>query len=1203
MKETAQPEPLDSSAPSEGNAIGRFANSAVNNIKEFLKGGAIGINELRATTAKLADLITPDLNKDEAEIAKRYGYDMDIPQEKSYLSQIQERIDKQKEDIESPIASLIGQVVLDPLNVLPAGLVAKGAKGAARLANTAKSAAGGALIAGGSTAAHVAGDDETDTLDKIKQVGLGALIGAGLNAGLYNVLSRKGINVVNAVEELKTLGKSDKEIVESLTAKLDDILPNQPKVADEVVINAVDDITPTPKVLDDGVSYSAQIADQLKKPYSAQVADQLKKPVDEALDVETLISKIPDDVLLKADDELKLSVLTDDIINSGDKNLMDIFGKVMSGANKTYDPKMANILMTRIKRVDTAVANEVEYRSAKPQILDDIKEFDAVLQEKALLDAEYEDVMSRLERKQFKEDKMKELAARNRILDEQGKRFNSYGFTPNLGTGIAGGIGGAGKEVYEANEEGRRMTIQSLIENVASGAALGAGSGFIVKSVTPKIAAQPKIEMNKIAKLFDKIKDNKFIDLSFATKLKKQKDYLAYGEQYRNQVLKNSDKIMLVNKALNKLPIEIRKDLHSALTLRSVDVAPEVQKLADKFRNNINYLVDEQVRLGVLSKEAAEEWKDVYLHRSYEPTKDLAKLFGRSKSVEKIYMRGAKQNVTQKEYDELVANGLIGRVSDGKFQKIGEKGNKIVVRRDYTPEERKKMGEITDGAYTITDTLFRLNKRVDNANFLDVISKHTGISSKEEKIGYKQMNGEKWGALNKQYVPEEIANDLQNLNRRYFGVDNELESLWMKYMSYFKQSKTVFNPVSHVNNVVSNIALLAGEGVPINNMIYKFPHTLSTIGKMDKINDILAKEIINTATPADIAAKAKMMQDPMIMSALEGKELGLFGESRLADVMVGEQNQLIEKGILKQTVRAMQDAYKLEDWGGRLYYFDYLRKSGKTPEEAIKIVNKLIADYSTPMSVFATRARDYGIIPFVSWTYHVFPNVLRQLSPVSIDINKSGLSKYSLAKTDSGQGIEKYRATNLLKFIGIYAFMETALGIDFGLMSYFDKDRPESFAGKRIKLKETGNKITTLKVDRWIPQLEGIEFIKDLATMPIAGLPGKIKQDLGGGLYPKLVSALSNVDLYTGQPITREKGVKGNVESAAWLANQFLIPPAITNTAKLLKDVVAQEPEKQKKGSFIIPRTIPEKVLGLLGINVLSYDDKKFKALEEAKNK
>ena len=99
--------------------------------------------------------------------------------------------------------------------------------------------------------------------------------------------------------------------------------------------------------------------------------------------------------------------------------------------------------------------------------------------------------------------------------------------------------------------------------------------------------------------------------------------------------------------------------------------------------------------------------------------------------------------------------------------------------------------------------------------------------------------------------------------------------------------------------------------------------------------------------------------------------VGLFGRSRLNDMGIENSFTFKEDGVLRKIGKFANDMYGAEDDVARLTMFNALLKRGKTPQEAKEFTNLLMPDYTRYMPPAIRWAKNWGIAPFISWTYYV----------------------------------------------------------------------------------------------------------------------------------------------------------------------------------------------------------------------------------------
>ena len=267
-------------------------------------------------------------------------------------------------------------------------------------------------------------------------------------------------------------------------------------------------------------------------------------------------------------------------------------------------------------------------------------------------------------------------------------------------------------------------------------------------------------------------------------------------------------------------------------------------------RKLIGEMSQKYIQLGLLDAETVNKNINTYLHRTYnKPLKDLKgqKVYDSMREIrligDELRPRGTDPvTITLKTFNNkegqyqkwnaahpkakfiIVKDSL--KDASGKKKKL-KPSTKIKVFRDYTKEERIKLGEVEDATFAIAETGRLMSNDIATANFYQKLVDEDFAVSKavfERNLGgkytdYVQMSSstlagtkkKKFGAISGMYVNKEVKNDLERI---YVARTNE-ESLLKSYTRHFntaqtlwKKSKTAWNPAVHVNNVMSNFILL-----------------------------------------------------------------------------------------------------------------------------------------------------------------------------------------------------------------------------------------------------------------------------------------------------------------------------------------------------------------------------------------------------------
>lgn len=450
--------------------------------------------------------------------------------------------------------------------------------------------------------------------------------------------------------------------------------------------------------------------------------------------------------------------------------------------------------------------------------------------------------------------------------------------------------------------------------------------------------------------------------------------------------------------------------------------------------------------------------------------------------------------------------------------------------------------------------------------------------SEEALSGVKliQLKGDQFGALNGMRVPVDVANDLESLSASLFGYDNKFLNFYQKYLNTWKKSVTVFNPRSHVNNIMSNVVLMTLGGFPAHRALTFIFRSNLTLGALDKVRNLQAKALSGSLTPNESMALTKLMNKKSIQTAMSAERNGLFGGgSRYAEVNQNTRNAddyvKPKKSIFKRiatpiswTNEKMTNAFQREDYAARLSMYDFLvNKRGFEPQAAIKEIDKIVPDYNKPMPKWVKALRDTGVVPFISWTYYTLPTLLKQ-------------TLFFWGRNKVGGGLNSFNLFNTLKVLGTIYLLDRFLTPETDI---WDK-QPPLFNARRMPISENSKgDIRTLKIDSFIPHTQFADPPEFFLGLAGSGIPQKA-----------VTNVLLDSDPYFRNKITENEGLQGVADRAEYYVKNYIpLPAYMYGVADVIKDYYLTEDER-KKNPFLLPRTLPERIATELGFNTLSYN-------------
>lgn len=391
----------------------------------------------------------------------------------------------------------------------------------------------------------------------------------------------------------------------------------------------------------------------------------------------------------------------------------------------------------------------------------------------------------------------------------------------------------------------------------------------------------------------------------------------------------------------------------------------------------------ELVRLGMLSKEAYNRWENRYLPRFYEKklgdeTKAWAQAAKRLLMKEptmqgvkgkQLKSRGMYKNVYVEDLPEWTAQGWEQR--DPSFDP--KTSTETVVWRDYTREEREKMGEIRDAMFRFVMGYNASQRDIALGRLYENLAEN--YASKSPAEGLVQVPDTKvegtgayrYGKLAGMYVPKEIMDHLVWNDQ---AMNNGLYKLYRAGLGRWKEGKTVLNPTAHANNVFSNFTMAHFAGVSYWD-VHKYAGALRDFVK----NNDRLKEAEDIGLFTGTFSQAEMVEN----MPPELKKLANMTESQIAkygDKAWDLLSYTIEWDGKKYGVRpVMKWMYENEDFFFRYLIYSDARNRGMEPEDAREYSNQFIFTYDD-LPAGARAIRDIGM-PFFSYTYKVVPVLAR----------------------------------------------------------------------------------------------------------------------------------------------------------------------------------------------------------------------------------
>nr|DAG48964.1 MAG TPA: ParB ddrB-like ParB superfamily domain [Caudoviricetes sp.] len=479
-------------------------------------------------------------------------------------------------------------------------------------------------------------------------------------------------------------------------------------------------------------------------------------------------------------------------------------------------------------------------------------------------------------------------------------------------------------------------------------------------------------------------------------------------------------------KALQGMTPQMRRDhpeVFDKMYMALVNPPEHVVQVAAAISNLMDQQTDEMVRLGLLSKESAERWRGEYLPRIYlqqtellkEARKDFHRIFDRGTAATGIagnHFKGRGRWRTVVGDKDIADHKSLGwKIRDpnwsdaqGELQFVGEgqqpKVPTVVMWRDFSPEERRQMGEERDALARVVLGYMESQQDIALARYFQSLaqdSRFVGDVAQEDwvKVPNTTISDtspvKRYGALAGKYVSPAVWSEL----KRYNKDANAFTRVWKKLLAAWKEGKTALNPVAHMNNVIGNVAMAHFAGVDAWDTPAYY-RTLRSIYRNDK--------------DYQEAEAAGLFSGSWSRAEL----INLIPEDGVRDRLTGPQptyekvlNLFLDYGTLGLR-KPLRFLYEKEDAVFKYVIYRDARAKGMSSRDAVDYANQFVFTYDDLPS--GARAVRDTALPFFSWTYKAIPVLLRTamlyphrfLAPAASMLLANQLAYLALAASAAG---------------------------------------------------------------------------------------------------------------------------------------------------------------------------------------------------------
>ena len=343
--------------------------------------------------------------------------------------------------------------------------------------------------------------------------------------------------------------------------------------------------------------------------------------------------------------------------------------------------------------------------------------------------------------------------------------------------------------------------------------------------------------------------------------------------------------------------------------------------------------------------------------------------------------------------------------------------------RDWTKAERESWGEIQDAGYRYVRGMAEASHDLAIAEMFDKVSRRAEWVRSEPTEGFvevpvgkihKNSPLRKYGNLAGKHVRADVWASIRNYGRPPFAP-GRAGQIYRAALNKWKLYKTVYNPVTHLNNTWSNVEMLLQAGYGPRSFADGVREMSrgeeSTLFREARDNGLFgqdwASSLLNGNETGGSAALADLAQrlhdqpeipDAELMTSAwmdfkhwwvgtksavgaasgpwrSGAALAkAAGDPVLAGLKTGGKTATAP---LRAAAHAAQRAYRLEDEAFKMAVYTAERAKGASPADAVNRAQNLFFDYQDiPEAVKWIRDLPVGS-PFITYTYKAAPAIAR----------------------------------------------------------------------------------------------------------------------------------------------------------------------------------------------------------------------------------
>jgi len=611
-------------------------------------------------------------------------------------------------------------------------------------------------------------------------------------------------------------------------------------------------------------------------------------------------------------------------------------------------------------------------------------------------------------------------------------------------------------------------------------------------------------------------------------RLKKLNEKYNYTEKELNDLLHDHNKIKaLEDSEIKNVLIEMRM---------GIDALSKTLIAEDLIAGQTMFTVDSNLGLYV-----TQAYKNFEV-KGWEQTDNLII----QKTKDFLYREAKKDNpkATEKRLTEIVDVNYRKLNSDKNFAYNIKNGGSldglsrltsIFKQRKEIPQEIKDFwGEIDDPIFNYNNTVKKVAQTITAERmYKDILDIGNGkfISDTQTPDTFNKLVGAKWGSLEGKFVDNEMFAVMNQMSpEKGEGLFNWVYDSYMQLVLLNKKTKTVWNPGTHVKNIVGNTAFATMNGhinMDVGTMYEDAKASIkATMGSSNAELDVIRKNLIEKGV---LSSSASLEEIRNISKDLGESD---YDMSKYLDEKRGKIGKLMAKTVrsVGKPLKYLDDkatrAYQAEDDVWKFYgflsekarYIEAGISEKEADDMAARNIINLYPNYNEIPRIIRVIGRSPLVGSFVAFQAESFRNAK---NAVKLGFEEIGSSNPDIRKIGSKRIAGTIATMTLLEGLQLYTMQLISQSLGFAggdeeeseerrirtMVAEWDRDGSLAYVDSGVLESKTNeNQMENDKYFDYInfSSISGVGHIRDILRLTFTDIDTEVGEESAYSIIKKM---------------------------------------------------------------------------------------------------